>query len=183
MTAPFAMNHKQRIDSMLRVDHAGEYAATKIYQGQLAIFARLPHKQAFCAKLGEMQAEEQRHLGAFDQLLLQRQTRPSLLSPLWGAAGFALGAATALMSERAAMACTAAVEEVIGEHYHQQERTLAEIPDEKQLCATIGEFRQDELQHRATALEAEAEQTFAYLPLTRLIQTGCRLAIRIAEKI
>ena len=182
-TTPFAVSRKRQVDSMLRVDHAGEYAATRIYEGQLAVFGGLAHKREFRAKLEEMQAEEQRHLGVFNELLVERETRPSLLSPLWGAAGFALGAGTALLGERAAMACTAAVEEVIGEHYRRQEQALAGMEGEEALCSMIGEFRADELAHRAAALEAEAEQAFAYLPLTRLIQAGCRLAIRIAEKV
>lgn len=168
---------------MLRVDHAGEFAATKIYAAQLAVFGNLRHKQEFRAKLQAMEVEEQRHLGVFNQLLLARGTRPSLLSPIWGAAGFALGLGSALLSERAAMACTAAVEEVIGEHYHNQERELSEMEGEESLHATIREFRRDELEHREAALESDAEKAFAYLPLTRLIQGGCRLAIKVAEKI
>ncbi len=180
---PFAVNHKQRIDSILRVDHAGEYAATKIYEGQLAVFSKLSHKQEFCEKLREMEAEEHRHLGVFNELLVEREARPSLLSPLWEAAGFALGVGTALMGERAAMACTAAVEEVIGTHYQKQEETLARMEGEESLRKTVDEFRQDELEHRATALDADAESAPGYVPLTRVIQGGCRLAIKIAEKI
>lgn len=180
---PFALSRKRRIDSMLRVDHAGEYAATKIYEGQLAVFGKLHHKRDLSAKLKAMEAEEKRHLDAFGDLLLERETRPSLLSPVWGAAGLALGLGTALMSERAAMACTAAVEEVIGEHYSRQEKELEDMDGEESLRTTIGEFRRDELEHRETALEADAEQAFAYLYLKRVIQEGCRLAIKIAEKV
>lgn len=182
-SVPLAADNKRRIESMLRVDHAGEYAAIQIYAGQLAVFRDLPHKHAFRAKLEEMETEEHRHLAAFNALLTERAVRPSLLSPLWGAAGFALGAATALLGERAAMACTAAVEEVIGAHYLGQERQLAAMDGEEPLREKIAEFRADELEHRAIALEAEAEKTPAYRALTGVIQSGCRVAIRIAERI
>ena len=181
--SPFAMGRRQRIRSMLQVDHAGEYAAVKIYEGQMAVFAGLAHKREFHDRLGEMGSEERRHLEIFEELMVAYAARPSLLSPLWGAAGFALGAATALLSERAAMACTAAVEEVVGAHYHKQERELAAMGDEEALRGVIDELREDELGHRATALGADAERAFAYVPMTRLIQAGCRLAIRIAEKL
>lgn len=172
---------KPRLGEMLRVDHAGEYGAVAIYRGQRAVFEKLPHKQEIAATIAEMEAGEDQHLKTFDRLLAERNVRPTLLSPLWNAAGFGLGAATALMGEKAAMACTAAVEEVIEQHYGEQAEALA--ADEPALAATVAQFREEELEHKHTAEDAGAEDAPGYALLSAVIRAGCRTAIKVAEKI
>jgi ubiquinone biosynthesis monooxygenase Coq7 len=164
--------------SMLRVDQAGEYGATRIYAGQLAVL------RANCAEaklISRMAAQEQRHLARFDRLMSERRVRPTALQPLWNVAGFALGAATALMSEKAALACTDAVETVIDRHYGQQ---LDELGDQDpELSADIAEFRADEVEHRESAREAGAANAVGYPVLTAAIRAGCRLAIELSKRI
>ncbi|GJL93883.1 MAG: 2-nonaprenyl-3-methyl-6-methoxy-1,4-benzoquinol hydroxylase [Hyphococcus sp.] len=170
-----------RLAEMLRVDHAGEYGAVAIYRGQQAVFNALPHKAETAAAIAEMEAGEEEHLKTFDRLLAEKNIRPTLLAPLWNVAGFGLGAATALMGEKAAMACTAAVEDVIEKHYGEQAKALGE--DEPELAATITQFREDELGHKHTAEEAGAEAAPGYTLLAGVIRAGCRAAIKIAEKV
>jgi len=165
------------IARMIRVDHAGEYGAKRIYQGQLAVLGRGPKGDL----IRHMQAQEQVHLDTFSALIAQRRVRPTALLPFWHVAGFALGAATALLGERAAMACTVAVEEVIDAHYAQQEAALGE--DEVALRDTIAGFRAEELEHRDIGLAHEAEQAPGYRLLTGLIKAGCRAAIAASERI
>ncbi len=170
-----------RLAEMLRVDHAGEYGAVEIYRGQRAIFAALPHKARLAETLAAMEDGEAAHLEAFDRLLAERRVRPTLLSPIWRVAGFGLGAATALLGEKAAMACTAAVEEVIEKHYAAQAEELGAI--DPALAATVRGFRDDELGHKATAeAHGAAEAPFHGL-LKAVIQAGCRAAIRLSEKV
>lgn len=164
---------------MLRVDHAGEHGAVRIYRGQRAVFDALPQKAAIGETLRAMEDGEREHLKRFDALLAERGLRPTLLSPLWSVAGYGLGAATALMGERAAMACTAAVEEVIEEHYARQAETLERT--EPELARTLRAFRDDELGHKATA-EAQGGGAGHRL-LKAVIRAGCRTAIRLSEKI
>ena len=164
--------------SMLRVDHAGEYGATRIYAGQLAVL------RANCAEaklISRMAAQEQRHLARFNQLMVERRVRPTALQPLWNVAGFALGAATALMSEKAALACTDAVETEIDRHYGRQLNELGE--DEAELAADIAEFRADELEHRDSAREAGATTVAGYPLLTAAIRAGCKVAIALSKRI
>ena len=170
-----------RLAEMLRVDHAGEYGAVAIYRGQRAVFDRLAHKQETAEKIADMEAGEQEHLETFDRLLAERKVRPTLLAPVWNAAGFGLGAATALMGEKAAMACTAAVEDVIEKHYGEQADELAAT--EPALADTVRRFREDELGHKHEAEAAGAEQTPGYRALSAVIRAGCRAAIRMAEKL
>ena len=166
------------IASMIRVDQAGEYGATRIYAGQLAVLgSRHPASRV----IARMQFQEQRHLQTFDEMMIERGVRPTLLQPLWDVAGFALGAATALMGPKAAMACTAAVETEIDRHYEEQRRALGE--NDPDLSATIAEFQAEELEHRDTALAAGAEDTFGYPILSSLIRAGCRLAIGLSKRI
>jgi ubiquinone biosynthesis monooxygenase Coq7 len=165
------------IESMVRVDHAGEYGATRIYEGQLAVLGRSRGRDA----IRRMAEQEQRHLAVFEALMRSRQARPTVLSPLWHAAGYALGAATALLGERAAMACTVAVEEVIDEHYAGQAERLGGADPE--LAAAIVEFRADELAHRDAALDHGAEETLGYDLLCAVVKTGSRLAIWLSERI
>lgn len=170
--------NKDRIERMIRVDHAGEYGATRIYAGQLAVMGnRAPHS----ADIEHMADQEAAHKARFDALLAERGVRPSALQPFWDVAGFALGAASALVGPEAAMACTAAIEEEIDRHYSQQ---LDELGDaEPELAATIREFRDDERAHRDAALAAGAERAPAYPLLSGAIRLSCRVAIRLAERI
>lgn len=162
---------------MLRVDQAGEYGAQRIYAGQLAVMGdRAPH----AAEVAQMAAQEEAHRERFDALIAQRGVRPTALQPLWSIAGYALGAATALIGPEAAMACTAAIEEEIDRHYTAQLGELGE--DDPELAATIREFREDERAHRDTALAAGAERAPAYPLLAGAIRLGCRAAIRLAER-
>ena len=170
-----------RIGEILRVDHAGELAAVQIYRGQQAVFAAAPGRAETAARFEAMGEEEGRHLEAFEALLTERGVRPSLLSPLWRGAGFALGAATALMGEKAAHACTEAVESVIAEHYAGQAEELGER--EPALAGRIEQYRAEELGHHDRAIESGAHDAPGYGLLTAVIRLGCRAAIKAAEKL
>lgn len=162
---------------MLRVDQAGEYGAQRIYAGQLAVMGnRAPH----AAEVAEMAAQEAAHRERFDAMIAERGVRPTALQPLWSVAGYALGAATALLGPKAAMACTAAIEEEIDRHYTAQLGELGD--DDPDLAATIREFRDDERAHRDKALALGAEQAPGYPLLAGAIRLGCRAAIRLAER-
>ena len=177
MTSRNSTTSRHDIERFLRVDHAGERAAQQIYKGQLAVLAN--HEVA--DEIRHMMDQEVEHLETFDSLLNERQVRPSLLDPLWGAAGFTLGVVTAAMGPKAAMACTIAVEEVIGEHYEKQADILGE--DERELQATVERFRDEELEHRDIAVEYDGREARHYSLLRKVIQRGCRTAIKIAEKV
>lgn len=177
MTSRNPTTSRHDIERFLRVDHAGERAAQQIYKGQLAVLAN--HEMA--DEIRHMMDQEVEHLETFDSLLNERQVRPSLLDPLWGAAGFTLGVVTAAMGPKAAMACTIAVEEVIGEHYQKQADILGE--DERKLQATVERFRDEELEHRDIAVEHDGREARHYSLLRKVIQRGCRTAIKIAEKV
>ncbi|HET9428846.1 MAG TPA: demethoxyubiquinone hydroxylase family protein [Allosphingosinicella sp.] len=166
------------IPSMLRVDQAGEYGATRIYAGQLAA---LGDSQPASRLIAHMASQEQRHLRHFDQLLAERGVRPTLLQPLWRVAGHALGVTTALISPAAAMACTAAVEDEIDLHYSEQLHALGS--DHPELAETIRDFQADERSHRDTAIEAGAEESFGYPILYSAIRAGCRIAIELSKRI
>ncbi len=174
---PGDVPHRALVERMVRVDHAGEYGAVRIYEGQLAVLGR----SAAGPVLRRMAEQERRHLEHFERLVSQRRVRPTLLSPLWHVAGFALGAGTALLGPRAAMACTVAVEEVIDEHYARQAAQLGE--DEAALKAAVEEFRAEEVEHRDTALTHGAEQAPGYPLLTGVVKAGSRLAIWLSERI
>ncbi|MBO0749492.1 MAG: demethoxyubiquinone hydroxylase family protein [Porphyrobacter sp.] len=166
--------------AMIRVDQAGEYGATRIYAGQLAVMGdRGPHSPDVRA----MAEQEAAHLAKFDALVARRGTRPTALQPLWSVAGYALGAATALIGPEAAMACTAAIEEEIDRHYTRQLAELEATGDDRELADMIAEFRDDEREHRAAALRLGAERAPAYPVLSAAIRLGCRAAIRLSEKI
>ena len=168
---------REAVERMIRVDHAGEYGAKRIYQGQLAV---LRHSRK-AELLRHMQAQEQHHLDTFAELSARRRGRPTAMLPLWHLAGFALGAASALLGERAAMACTVAVEETIDAHYAGQIAHLGD--DEQELRTTIETFRQEEMEHRDIGLAHEAERAPGYRVLSRLIKAGCRTAIAISERV
>ena len=164
--------------SMLRVNQAGEYGAARIYAGQLAVIGQ--DRQAGRV-IARMASQEQRHLKRFDALMAERGVRPTALQPLWKVAGFALGAVTALMSEKAAMACTDAIETEIDRHYRRQ---LDELGDsDPELAADIAAFRAEELEHRDTAREHGAAETLGYPLLTAAIRAGCRVAIGLSKRI
>ena len=163
---------------MLRVDQAGEYGATRIYAGQLAVMG---DRAPLSGEIRHMAEQEAVHRAKFDALIAARGVRPTVLQPLWNVAGFALGAATALAGPKAAMACTAAIETEIERHYSSQLDELGE--DDPELAGMIAEFRDDELAHRDAALAHGAEQAVAYPLLSGAIRLGCRLAIRLAERI
>ncbi len=163
---------------MLRVDQAGEYGATRIYAGQLAV---LGDRTPISAEIQHMAEQEAAHREKFDALLVERGVRPTILQPFWDVAGFALGAATALIGPKAAMACTAAVETEIDRHYTQQLEELGE--DDPELSAMIEQFRDDERAHRDAAIAAGAEEAPGYPLLSGVIRLGCRVAIRLAERI
>lgn len=170
------------IAAMIRVNQAGEYGARRIYAGQLAVLESRPETPPeTIAAIREMAAQEQDHLDAFNEMAASRHVRPTALQPFWHVAGFALGAVTAAMGEKAAMACTVAVEEVIDEHYAEQAARLGE--DEKDLRDTIEQFRADELEHRDTALAHDAEQAPAYEALTTAIKGASRLAIWLSTRV
>jgi ubiquinone biosynthesis monooxygenase Coq7 len=165
-------------ERMLRVDQAGEYGATRIYAGQLAVLGtRAPHS----GEVAAMAAQEAEHLAKFDALLARRRVRPTALQPVWNLAGYALGAATAMIGPEAAMACTAAIEEEIDRHYSAQLDQLGD--SDAELAGLIRESREDEREHRATALAAGAQQAPAYPLLAGAIRLGCRMAIRLSERI
>jgi len=165
------------IHRMIRVDHAGEYGAARIYAGQLAVLG----KSGKADLLRHMQQQEQAHLEAFNGMIADRRVRPTALLPLWHLAGFALGFATAALGERAAMACTVAVEDSIDAHYSGQIERLADT--EAPLRATLEKFRGEEREHRDIALANDAERAPGYRLLSAAIRTGCRLAIRVSERL
>jgi ubiquinone biosynthesis monooxygenase Coq7 len=165
------------IERMIRVDHAGEYGAVRIYDGQLAV---MRHGRAR-DEIRRMAEQEARHLATFNELVRSRRVRPTLLQPLWHMAGYALGMATALLGEEAAMACTVAVEEVIDEHYQGQAERLGDA--DPALKHTILAFRDEELAHRQRAIEHGAMDTLGYDLLSGAIKTGSRLAIWLSTRI
>ncbi|WP_235691882.1 demethoxyubiquinone hydroxylase family protein [Elioraea tepida] len=175
--APGDPTKRELLARMIRVDHAGEYGAARIYAGQIAVLGHTDKGPI----LQHMKEQEQVHLDTFAAAIADRGVRPSALLPLWHVAGFALGVGTALLGSRAAMACTVAVEEVIDEHYAEQAAALGE--DERALRDVIERFRREELEHRDIGLEHEAEKAPGYRILTALIKAGCKVAIRLSERV
>ncbi len=164
--------------SMIRVDQAGEFGATRIYAGQLAVMGdRHPDSRLIAG----MAAQEERHRQTFDAMIAERGVRPTALYPLWNVAGFALGAVTAAIGPKAAMACTAAIETEIDLHYAEQLRALD--ADDPELSGVIADFQAEEAEHRDTALAHGAEQAIAYPLLFNAIRLGCRAAIALSKRI
>ena len=163
---------------MIRVDQAGEYGATRIYAGQLAVMG---DRSAAARLIAGMAHQEERHRSWFDREMAARGVRPTLLQPVWNVAGFALGAATAAIGPKAAMACTVAVETEIDRHYQEQLEALGDHDPE--LAAKVAEFREEELEHRDTALASGAEEAIAYPLMSTLIRLGCRTAIALSKRI
>lgn len=164
--------------SMLRVDQAGEFGATRIYAGQLAVMG---DRHPFCRVIAGMAAQEERHRQAFDAMIARRGGRPTLLSPVWNVAGFALGAVTAAMGPKAAMACTAAIETEIDRHYAEQLEQIG--GDDPELSEAIADFQAEEVEHRDAAIAHGAEQAHAYPLLSGAIRLGCRAAIALSKRI
>ena len=177
MTLPGDLSREEQVKRMIRVNHAGEYGAKRIYQGQLAVLGK-----SDCAPvLQHMADQEAVHLEEFSRLAVQRRVRPTLLMPLWHVGAFAMGAATALLGKEAAMACTVAVETVIDEHYAKQEQQLADA--EPELRSTISAFRAEEREHHDTALEEGAKKSPFYGVVTNIVKTQTKLAIWLSTRI
>ncbi|WP_336967707.1 demethoxyubiquinone hydroxylase family protein [Sphingobium aromaticiconvertens] len=164
--------------SMLRVDQAGEYGATRIYAGQLAVMG---DRHPFGRIIAGMAAQEERHRQHFDAMLTARGVRPTALQPIWNVAGFALGAVTAAIGPKAAMACTAAIETEIDRHYEEQLHALGN--QDPELSESIADFQAEEVEHREAALAHGAEQAPAYPLLSGAIRLGCRAAIALSKRI
>uniref|UniRef100_UPI00358EBD4E 5-demethoxyubiquinone hydroxylase, mitochondrial n=1 Tax=Myxine glutinosa TaxID=7769 RepID=UPI00358EBD4E len=166
---------------IIRVDHAGEFGADRLYAGQSAVLGRGPVGPI----IQKMWDEEKEHLQKFEELMIRHRVRPTALLPIWNVAGFLIGAGTALLGKEGAMACTVAVEETISEHYNNQIRTLMERNPEQytELLQVLKKFRDDEMEHLDTGLEHDAEQAPGYTVLKTAIQLGCKAAICLSERI
>lgn len=181
MARPGRGADRARMAEILRVDHAGEYAAVLIYRAQRAVFEGRQGREAITADMVEMEAQEQVHLDRFNALLNEKQVRPTAMIPLWRLAATALGAGTALIGEKAAHACTEAVESVIEKHYAEQIEELRERDPE--LAAELARFREEELAHHDHAVEHGSREAPAYRLLSAVIGAGCRAAIKISERV
>ena len=170
--------NKKILEEIIRVDHAGEYGATRIYDGQIFVFGK---NSKIGKTIQHMADQEKEHIETFEKLIIKHRVRPTLLLPIWNIAGYFLGVSTALMGKKAAMACTVAVEKVIGEHYKNQSLTLEN--DQKKLKSTIQKFEKDELEHHDIGIENDAEKTPGYKLLNKIISLGCKTAIGISKKI
>jgi len=185
--AAAAKNTKELIDKILRVDHAGEFGADRIYAGQISILGNSDVGHL----IQEMWDQEKEHVAKFEELLPKYRVRPTALMPLWDAAGYVLGIGTALMGKEAAMACTVAVEKTISAHYSDQLRQLLEdasnYPEDpekhRELLDTIKKFRDDEIEHHDIGLANDAELAPAYQLMSFVIENGCKVAIKLSEKI
>ena len=175
---PGDLSQNEMVERMIRVNHAGEYGAKRIYEGQLSVLGDTKEGEI----IREMEMAERRHLEKFSELIVKRRVRPTVLSPLWHVAGYALGVATAKLGKEAAMACTVAVEEVIEEHYANQAVQLS-AEDEPELLATVEKFRDEEIEHKETALAEGAREAPAYPLLSAAVKSGSRLAIWLSERV
>ena len=171
-------DRREPVEAMIRVDQAGEYGATRIYAGQLAVMG---DRHDMARAISGMANQEERHRAFFDALIARRGVRPTALQPLWNVAGYALGAATAALGPTAAMACTVAVETEIDRHYAEQLDALG--ADEPELAAAVAEFRAEELEHKESALAAGAETAPAYPLLSGAIRMACRAAIAVSKRL
>ncbi len=171
------LSHQEIIARVIRVNQAGEYGAVRIYEGQMVV---LQHS-ACAATLRAMTENEKKHLATFNRLLVQHRVRPTALQPLWHVLGFVLGASTALLGKKAAMACTVAVEEVIEAHYAKQLNTL--LKTDQELQDVITQYRNEELEHREIGLTHGAAQHLAFPVLSTIVKAGSRLAIWLSERL
>jgi len=173
--------NKKTLEEIIRVDHAGERGAIKIYEGQLLALKTIKKDNDLKDKIEEMKEQERKHLEYFEKEIQKRRIKPTYLLPLWDLMGVGLGFGTALLGKKSAMLCTASVEEVIEEHYQDQLKKLGN--DEKDLKKKIEEFKRDEIHHKNTAYESGATNKGVYSIMDKLIKTGSRIAITISEKI
>ena len=173
--------NKKTLEEIIRVDHAGERGAIKIYEGQLLALKTIKKDRALKDKIEEMKEHEQEHLSYFEKEIHKRKIKPTYFLPLWDLMGVTLGFSTALMGKKAAMLCTASVEEVIEDHYQNQLKKLGN--DEMELKAKIEKFKDDETDHKNIAYQAGASNDGFYSIMDKLIKTGSRIAITISEKI
>ena len=176
---PGQLSIEGEIKRIIRVDQAGEYGETRIYAGQCAALKHHPN----LAVVQHMLAQEMTHLKKFNTLMSARRVSPSILSPLWHVAGFALGYITAKMGEQSAMACTVAIEEVIDDHYQHQEQFLSSLPQEHELLGTITQCRQEELEHKDTAIGHGASSAPLYKGMTKAIKIVSRAAIWLSSRL
>lgn len=177
---PGSLSVQESMAQLIRVNQAGEYGAKRIYQGQMAVL-----KQDSCAStIAHMAEQEEQHLAYFNEQIRERQVRPTALMPVWHVLGYMLGAGTALLGKKAAMACTVAVEEVIDAHYRQQiEQLQVTAPHEASLIGHIEQFRQEELEHRDIGVEYYAKETPGFMLLTGAVKTASRLAIWLSKRV
>ena len=173
--------NKKILEEILRVDHAGERGAIKIYEGQLLALKTLKQDENLREKIEEMKKQEKEHLEYFEREIQKRKIKPTYLLPLWDIMGVSLGFGTVLLGKKAAMLCTASVEEVIENHYENQLKKLGE--DEIDLKKKIEKFKSDEAHHKNTAYEAGATTKGIYSLMDKVIKTGSMIAISISEKI
>ena len=174
-------NNKKKIEEFIRVDHAGERGAIKIYEGQLLALNTFIKNEELKKTIEEMKEHEKEHFEYFENEIKKRNIKPTRLLPLWDLLGVGLGFGTTILGKKAAMLCTASVEEVIQEHYADQIKQL-EV-DEKKLKDKITKFRDDELNHKDIAYEEGATKKGIYSILDKVIKTSSKIAIRISEKI
>ena len=173
--------NKTKVEEFIRVDHAGERGAIKIYEGQLLALNTFVRDDDLKKTIQEMKAQEKEHCNYFENEIKRRNIKPTKLMPLWDLLGVGLGFSSTLLGKKAAMLCTASVEEVIDEHYEKQINQLK--PDEKKLKEKITKFRQDELHHKDIAYEKGATKKGLYGILNKVIKTGSKIAINISEKV
>lgn len=176
-TLPGDLFGRKLVEQIIRVDHAGEYGAKRIYQGQMAVLKNSPSYKT----IKHMAEQEEEHLAYFSDAMAKRKVRPTFFMPLWHVGAYAMGAATAMLGEKAAMACTVAVEEVIDEHYQEQLAMLGD--DEQKLKKKIEKFREEELQHRDIGLENKAEEAHGYPVLRGAVRFMTKMAIEISKKV
>ena len=172
---------KKTLEEIIRVDHAGERGAAKIYEGQLLALKTIKRDETLKDKIEEMKKQEKEHLEYFEKEIQKRKIKPTSLLPLWDIMGVALGFSSALLGKKATLLCTASVEEVIDEHYQNQLKKLGS--DEKDLKKKIEEFKKDEINHKNIAYKAGATNKGLYSIMDKVIRTGSRIAITISEKI
>ena len=173
--------NKKTLEEIIRVDHAGERGAIKIYEGQLLALKTIKEDENLKNIIEEMKEQEKEHLEYFEREIHKRKIKPTSLLPLWDMMGVALGFGSALVGKKAALLCTASVEEVIDEHYNNQLKKLGN--DEKDLKKKIEKFKGDEVHHKNIAYEAGATNKGLYSIMDKIIRTGSRIAITISEKI
>lgn len=169
--------YSKYIEQVIRVNHAGEYGAKRIYEGQLAVIKDPDSYKT----IAHMAKQEEAHLSYFEEQLKKRRIRPTALMPFWHVAGFILGAGTALLGKKTAMTCTEAVEEVIDKHYQKQLSNLSD--DDEDLKTKIEHFRQEELEHHHTAIENKSQESLGYSFISQGIKAGCKIAIWLAKRI